>query len=350
MSTSTTSAMLSTSRLTASPCSRTTMTTASWPSGRGLRPSRSRSSMAVTTGPRRLIRPATAGGASGTRVMLWLRSTSCTCSTSTPKRSPSSQNVASWALAGIAAVVLVTSDLHQGGGGEVGALEAEGRGVERRAGLPGGGGVERRVGGQDRGPDVEQLGDPLADDRGAEQAEVVDVALHRGLAVDDVEDLLHDDGDAAAVVGVDDDLEHLAVGLAVGTQMPVEADDREDRPPVLDDLAVADLLHRFGPHLLEAGDGVQRDGHAPAATDGGQEHPLPLGLAGSSGVRGRLLRVLPVGGLGPQCAAGECLHVQDQRDGAVAQDRGAGVEADRLHLATDGLDDDLLGVDDAVHD
>src|SRR4051812_17524278 len=164
--------MLSTRRLTASPCSRTTMTTASWPSGRGLRPSRSRSSIAVTTWPRRLIRPATAGGASGTRGIPWLRSTSCTCSTSTPKRSPSSQKVASWLVAGMVGVL--TSDLHQGSGGEVAAVE--GGDVEARAG-GGDGGVEGRVGGEDRGPHVEQLGDPLADDRGAQQAHVVDVAL-----------------------------------------------------------------------------------------------------------------------------------------------------------------------------
>src|SRR3954451_1592632 len=219
-STSTTSAMLSTSSLTASPCSRTTMTTASSPSGRAGRPSRSRRSIAVTTWPRRLIRPATAGGASGTRVMLWLRSTSCTCSTSTPNRSPSSQKVASWLVAGMVWVAL-TSDLHQGG-----VLETEGGRCR----------VEHRVGGEDRGADVEQLGDAVADDGGAEQAEVVDVALHRGLTVDDVEDLLDDDRHAATVVGVDDDLEHLALGVPEGAQMPVEPDDREDRPAVLHDL------------------------------------------------------------------------------------------------------------------
>src|SRR3954464_2097535 len=257
-STSTTSAMLSTSRLTASPCSRTTMTTASSPSGRAGRPSRSRSSIAVTTRPRRLIRPATAGGASGTRVMLWLRSTSCTCSTSTPKRSPSSQKVASWLVAGMARVATLTSDLHEGG---VGALEAEGPAVEAQPSghAARGGGVERRVGGEDRGTDVEQLGDPVADDRRAEQAQVVDVAAHRGLAVDDVEDLLDDDRDAAAVVGVDDHLEHLAVGLAEGTQVPVQPDDRQDRAPVLHDLAGADPFHRLAAHLLQPGDRVQRD-------------------------------------------------------------------------------------------
>src|SRR3954453_8602171 len=263
--TSTTSAMLSTSRLTASPCSRTTMTTASWPSGRGPRPSRSRSSIAVTTWPRRLIRPATAGGASGTRVIPWLRSTSCTCSTSTPKRSPSSQKVASWLVAGMVGVLM--SDLHQrGGGGEVAAVE---RGdVEARAGD--GGRVEGRVGGEDRGPHVQQLGDPLADDRGAQQAHVVDVALHRRLAVDDVEDLLHDDRDAAAVVGVDDDLQDLALGVPERAEVPVQPDDRQDRAAVLDDLAGADALDGLAAHLLEAGDGVQGDRHPAPAADRGE--------------------------------------------------------------------------------
>src|SRR6476661_7373587 len=242
-STSTTSAIESTSRLTASPCSRTTMTTASVPSGLGGRPSRSRSSIAVTTWPRRLIRPATAVGASGTRVRPWLRSTSCTCSTSTPYRSPSSRKVASWPLVARALVLAdaLTSDLQQVGSGA----------VQRRRG-GGGRGVERRVGGQDRGPDVEQLGHLVAEDGGAQQAQVVDVAADRGLAVDDVEDLLDDDGDAAAVIGVDDHLEHLAVGLAVGAEVPVEPDDRQDRAAVLHDLAVADLLDGVGTHLLEA--------------------------------------------------------------------------------------------------
>src|SRR3954447_8649100 len=314
-STSTTSAMLSTSRLTASPWSRTTMTTGSSPTGRAGRPSRSRSSMAVTTWPRRLIRPATAGGASGTRVMLWLRSTSCTCSTSTPNRSPSSQKVASWLVAGMVwavgrvdwSVAVLTSDLHQ-----VGV-----RGIELRAAEGGRARVERRVGGEDGRADVEQLGAPVADDRGAEQAEVVDVALHRGLAVDDVEDLLDDDRHAAAVVGVDDHLEHLAIGLAEGTQVPVQPDDRQDGAPVLHDLAGADPFHRLAAHLLQPGDGVQRDGDPPAAADGGQQHPLTL--AGRGGGDRTDPALLPLGGLGTQRAAGQRLDVEDQRDRAVTE-------------------------------
>src|SRR3954464_14948706 len=279
-STSTTSAMESTSRLTASPCSRTTMTTASVPSGRGGRPrpspARGRApqplprSMAVTTCPRRLMRPATAAGASGTRVRPWLFRTSCTCSTSTPYRSPSSQKVASWPpAAGATWVRALISDLQQGGG------------VGRRGVV--GSGVEGRVGGQDRGAHVQQLGDLVAEDGGAEQAHVVDVAADGGLAVDHVEDLLDDDRHAAAVVGVDDDLEHLAVALAVGPQVPVEPDHGQDRAAVLDHLAVADLLHALDAHLLQAGDGVERDPHAAATADGGQQHPLPVLVAGQGG-------------------------------------------------------------------
>src|SRR3954471_189898 len=327
--TSTTSAMESTSRLTASPCSRTTMTHASVPSGRGGRPRRSRSSIAVTTWPRRLIRPATAAGASGTRVRPWLRSTSCTCSTSTPYRSPSSQKVASWPpAAGATWVRALISDLQQGGG------------VGRRGVV--GSGVEGRVGGQDRGAHVQQLGDPVTEDGGAEQAHVVDVAADGGLAVDDVQDLLDHDGDAAAVVGVDDDLEHLAVGLAVGPQVPVEPDHGQDRAAVLDHLAVADLLHGLDAHLLQAGDGVERDGPAAATADGGQQHPLPVLLAGVRG-RGGLAGLVPLGGLGAQRPAGERLDVEDERDRAVAEHRGTRVQADRLELPADGLDDDLLG-------
>src|SRR3954466_10300592 len=160
-------------------------------------------------------------------------------------------------------VEAVTSDLQQRGGDAVGR-----RGVQR-------GGVERGIGGEDGGPDVEQLGHLVPEDGGAQQAQVVDVAADRRLAVDDVEDLLHDDRHAAAVVGVDDDLEHLAVGLAVCAEVPVEPDDRQDRAAVLHDLAVADPLHGLGAHLLEAGDGVQRDGDPPAPAARGPQPPPP---------------------------------------------------------------------------
>src|SRR3954467_12899618 len=159
-------------------------------------------------------------------------------------------------------VAAVTSDLQQRGGDAVGRRRD---GVQR-------GGVERGIGGEDGGPDVEQLGHLVPEDGGAQQAQVVDVAAHRRLAVDDVEDLLHDDRHAAAVIGVDDDLEHLAVGLAVCAEVPVEPDDRQDRAAVLHDLAGADPLHGLGAHLLEAGDGCR----------GGPPPPPPPPIAASS--------------------------------------------------------------------
>ena len=132
--------------------------------------------------------------------------------------------------------------------------------------------------------------------------------------------------------------------------MPVEPDDRQDRAAVLDDLAVADLLDRVGAHLLEPGDGVERDRDPPAAADGREQHPLPLGL-GDCGGLGRARARAPVGRSSrPQRPAGQGLHVEDQRDRAVTEDGRAGVEADRLELAADRLDDDLLGVDDPVDD
>src|SRR5215210_2195259 len=130
-----------------------------------------------------------------------------------------------------ALVGAVTSDLQQVGGNG---------GLCARGGEGGGGGrVERRVRGEDGGADVQQLGHPVAEDGGAEQSHVVDVAADGRLAVDDVEDLLDHDGDAAAVVGVDDHLEHLALAVAVGTEVPVQAHHRQDRAAVLDDLPVA---------------------------------------------------------------------------------------------------------------
>src|SRR5215218_6341906 len=128
-----------------------------------------------------------------------------------PYRSPSSRKVASWPLVirALMSVALVMSDLQQRGVGADGRREGRGR-------------VERRVRGEDGGPDVEQLGHLVAEDGGAEQTQVVDVAADRCLAVDDVEDLLDDDRDAAPVVGVDDDLEHFAFALSVGAEVPVE--------------------------------------------------------------------------------------------------------------------------------
>src|SRR3712207_3737039 len=176
-----------------------------------------------------------------------------------------------------ASVGVDNSDLQQGAGD---AVRRHGQGVDRGGGV---GRVERRVGGEDGGTDVEQLGDLVAEDGRAQEAHVVDVAADGRLAVDDVEDLLNHDRHAAAVVAVDDHLQDIAVALAVGAQVPVEPDDRQDRAAVLHDLPVADLLDRLGAHLLEAGGGVQRDGDPAAPADGRPQQPLPLRGAGGGG-------------------------------------------------------------------
>ena len=171
-----------------------------------------------------------------------------------------------------------------------------------------------------------------------------------GLAVDDVEDLLDDDRDAAAVVGVDDDLEHLAVGLAVGAQVPVEPDDRQDRAAVLDDLAVADLLDRVGADLLEAGDRVERDGDPPAAADGGQQHPLALGLAAAAALRrGRCESWRSAVSVRSARRASACTS---RISATVPSPRTVAPEYRPIAFSwpPTRLDDDLLGVDDAVDD
>ncbi len=75
-STSTTSPISSTSRLTAPSSERTTTFMASMSAGRGSNSSLRRKSTAVTIWPRRLIRPLTTAGASGTFVISSERITS----------------------------------------------------------------------------------------------------------------------------------------------------------------------------------------------------------------------------------------------------------------------------------
>src|SRR6185312_9452987 len=149
---STTSPIRSTSRLTGSPSPRR-ITFITGPC-RALRamPNWTRRSTAAITWPRRLNNPPTAGGASGTGVYSLYESTSCTVWTSTPNSCSATSKVANCRLA--------ISGLHQ----HLVVLQV---------------GVEVRVGGEDRAPDVEQLGHPLLDHRGADQAVLLGVAAGR---------------------------------------------------------------------------------------------------------------------------------------------------------------------------
>ena len=73
----------------------------------------------------------------------------------------------------------------------------------------------------------------------------------------DVEDLLDHEADAAAVLGVDDDLQRLVELAACGTagQHDAEPGDRQDAAAVLQRLAVPDLLELDQRDLLEPGHG-----------------------------------------------------------------------------------------------
>src|SRR5687768_1650307 len=141
--------------------------------------------------------------------------TSCTVSTSTPNRWPSSVNVVNCWLAasvpdGVLVVVAAMSDLREVG---------RGRQVEV--------GVRR----EDRLADVEQLGDVLLDDGRPDQAVLLEVAAGRELLLGDVEDLLDDEADAAVVLAVDDDLHRVGrLAVAPRAEEGGQPDQRQDLP------------------------------------------------------------------------------------------------------------------------
>src|SRR5690349_913651 len=144
---STTSPIRSTNRLTGSPSPRRITFITGPCSACRASPSCTRRSTAAITCPRRLNRPPTAAGASGTGVYSLYERTSCTVSTSTPNNWSATSKVANWRLG--------MSGLHQ-------------QVIVR---VP----IEVRVRGQDRPAHIQQLGHPLLDHRGAHQPLLVDV-------------------------------------------------------------------------------------------------------------------------------------------------------------------------------
>ena len=115
---------------------------------------------------------------------------------------------------------------------------------------------------------------------------------------------------------------------------------------------------RLGGALDRVGAGTPRAGRPSRAGS-------PCGrVAPTREQQQRLLRVAALGGvrrvlstiarsrdLGDDAGAlREAEHVEDQRDPAVAHDGGAGEGRDALELLAERLDDDLLGVVDAVDD
>src|SRR4051812_560876 len=273
------------------------------------------------TWPRRLNTPPTAGGASGTGVYSLYESTSWTVCTSTPKSWPATSKVANCRLA--------ISGLHQ----DLVVLQV---------------GVEVRVGGEDGPAHVQQLGHPLLDDRGADQAVLLGVPAGRGRVLGDVHDPVHHQRHAPPALAVDDHRHGVALRLlAVRPEQVRQPYQRKDLAAVLDHLAGAGVLDPGPRKLLEPGDRVQRDRHPPLAHRGDQQ---PLAGAGAGARPGRGLHVLPLGVGGQMTAPGQRGDVEDQADLAVAQDGRARVQADVLEPAVQGFDPDLFGVQHPVDD
>ena len=189
----------------------------------------------------------------------------------------------------------------------------------------------------------------MPDHRGAGQTARIEVAAYVDALLDDVHDLLDSEGDAAVSLGMDHHRDRLPAVLGMGAEVGAETDEGDDAVAVLHDLSPADVLDAVEREFLEAGHHVQGDRHLPALADADYEHPL-------DDRRRKVVRAVVVG-VGASCslgalvgAAGQRRDVEDERYAPVTEDRGAGVDADRLQPRTQALDDDLLGVEDAVDD
>ena len=166
-----------------------------------------------------------------------------------------------------------------------------------------------------------------------------------------------DDADAAALVLVDEDGERLARGAEAVHARGVptlehqsrDVDEVQDLLAVLDDGERAGVLELGPRELLEPGDQLERDRHAPALVVGEHEQRDPVGLdvRGLLAARTELALLLARQYVG---APGEPEHVQDQADAAVAEDRRAGERVDALQVAAERLHHDLGRVVHAVDD
>ena len=82
----------------------------------------------------------------------------------------------------------------------------------------------------------------------------------------------------------------------------------------------------------------------------GQQHALALGLRGARPALGARARSWPLDGLGAQARRASAWTSRISATVPSPRIVAPGVEADRLQLAAERLDDDLLGVDDPVDD
>ena len=178
------------------------------------------------------------------------------------------------------------------------------------------------------------------------------MSVTSGVAVDDVEDLLDDQADAAAVLGVDDDLQRVAVPScrapvssasrrAIGRMPPRYCSDLADRRPARgwwtgQLFQPGDPLHAGSPDARPSPTRTTSSWSAAATTTSSFSSPLPLAPPPASDEAAARRR-------GPSTS-------RIIATPSVAEDRHAGVLLDRLEVRRQRLDDDLLGVDDVVDD
>ena len=279
--------------------------------------------MAVTIWPRRLIRPLTAGGASGTRVML-----------------------------------LVADDLlHLE---HVDAQIQLGRGERCSTGtrLPGLSPPRRRAAPEPSGASSERM-IASTSSRSVTRCWITAepntipcraAALHRQRLLDDVEDAVHDEADAAAAVRsrpppasdrrrrVCRRREAPRGGAAGGSR-------RGTAPPRPGRCARPSRrgTPRAGPPC-ESGIAIRRLSPRPQTSSVWRVTALPPPSRRSGRPLWSLVPAITPG------VVGQPEHVEDQGHPAVAHDRGAGERGDALELLAERLDDDLLGVVDLVDD
>src|SRR5664280_37583 len=211
---------------------------------------------------------------------------------------------------------------------------------------------ERRITAQDNLAHVDQLGHPVPQDGRANHGAIIDLTVPRRVVVHDGQDLLDRDRNGARPTRDDDHEQFLplrvsARGVRAHAEHLVQANQRNDGSAVLQDLTPADMLNDVTAHTLQPSDGRQRYRDPSSVSHADDEHPpghpdrhwrRPAGL--------QLSFDTVIG----QPLAGDALHVEDQADAAVAEQGGAGVDTDPAQAGREGLDDDLLGVQDAIQD
>src|SRR6266851_3820008 len=184
----------------------------------------------------------------------------------------------------------------------------------------------RRLSGDDRTPDIA-------------------APLDRELLLDDVENLVDDEAHRVLAIGEDED--GLAARLADGAA-GIDGDERHQLAAVLHDRLLVRVLDTLELDLLEPGDEGQRHCLRPFAA--GAEQQEAGTLAAAAGTRHRLLANAALLDGDVAARRRDAVGIENHDDAAVAQDGIAGEHGDVAQDRRDRLDDDFLGVEDAIDD